>query len=76
MIQNTEGESVAGIVTKMADRVLARIAPRVDAAAGCTYEYTYCYCIYRVGYYAKKCMYGCPGVPNHCSGGCVKISSC
>ena len=64
-----------GTVTRMADRVLARIAPRVEANAGCSYQSEYCYCIYHVGYYTRQCMYGCPGVPNHCYG-CKKTSSC
>lgn len=54
------------IATRLADRVLARVAPRVEAAAGCSYHFERCYCVYRGPLYLKRCMYGCPGVPNHC----------
>ncbi len=52
-------------LTKLADRMLARVVPRVEAAAGCSYVWETCYCSKGLRY-GRKCMYGCPGVPNHC----------
>jgi hypothetical protein len=53
------------LVTRLADRALARVAPKVEASAGCTYTWYLCYCSGGLRY-SKKCMYGCSGVPNHC----------
>ncbi|GAA1775671.1 hypothetical protein [Luedemannella helvata] len=50
---------------RLADRVMTRLAPTTEAAAGCSYEWEYCYCKGHVTY-RRRCMYGCPGVPNHC----------
>ena len=50
---------------KLADRMLLRLAPRVDADAACVYEWYGCGCSGGLRY-GKKCMYGCSGVPNHC----------
>lgn len=51
------------ILSGIADAVLSRLAPQVDAAAACYYKAP-CYCSnsYR---YEKKC-YSCPGVPYYC----------
>ena len=55
-------------IGRLADRMLRTVAPKIDASAACTYQWTqYCYCVYHVSYW-KRCMYGCPGVPNHCYG--------
>jgi hypothetical protein len=62
-------------MTRIADRLLARLAPKVEARAGCTYQWYSCACIYRVGRYQKKCMYGCSGVPDHCYD-CVRTGPC
>lgn len=52
-------------VTGLGDRLLAEIVPRVEAAAGCRYEYVTCWCRSE-WMYLKLCMRGCPGVPDHC----------
>ena len=52
-------------MTKVAHAVGALVAPRTDAAAGCSYVWTHCYCSGGVKY-GRYCMSGCPGVPNHC----------
>jgi hypothetical protein len=62
------------IISELADRLLARVAPKVDASAGCTYQWYTCACVYGT-LYAKRCMYGCSGVPNHCYS-CVAHRSC
>ena len=59
---------------RLADRVLGRIAPRIDASAGCSYDWYTCYCSGGLRY-AKKCMYGCSGVPNHCYS-CGVVGTC
>jgi hypothetical protein len=59
------GTKMIEAMGRVADRVLGRIAPRIDAAAGCTYEVDVCYCSGHVQY-VQKCMWSCPGVPNHC----------
>jgi hypothetical protein len=61
-------------VTRVADRLLAKVAPRVDASAGCSYVWEICYCSGGLRY-GRRCMRGCSGVPNHCypctvMGGC------
>jgi hypothetical protein len=53
-------------LTRIADRILAAVAPRVEADASCVYRWQSCYCVYRGPYYAKKCMRGCSQVPDHC----------
>ena len=65
---------MTGLVTKMADRVLARVAPKVEASAGCSYVWYTCYCSGGLRY-AKKCMFGCSGVPNHCYS-CQVVGTC
>ncbi len=61
-------------IGRLADRVLARVAPRIDASAACTYQWYLCYC--RGGLrYSKKCMRACPGVPDHC-GSCTPVGTC
>jgi hypothetical protein len=59
---------------RLADRLLARVAPRIEASAGCTYQWVFCYC--RGGLrYAQRCMRSCPGVPNHCYS-CTPTTTC
>ena len=59
---------------RLADRMLTRLAPTTEAAAGCTYEWEYCSC--RNGLRRQqRCMYGCPGVPNHCYS-CTVTGTC
>ena len=54
-------------VTALTDRVLAKVAPRVEAGASCQYDtFLYCYCD-GIDQYGQWCMIGCPGVPNHCT---------
>lgn len=65
---------MTGLVTKMADRVLARVAPKVEASAGCSYVWYTCYCSGGLRY-AKRCMFGCSGVPNHCYS-CQVVGTC
>ena len=55
-------------MTTVADRMLARIAPKAEAAAACSYS-VYCYCSFQVKYY--KTCYQCPGVPYYCTA-CTK----
>ncbi|MEV4140118.1 hypothetical protein AB0J72_49160 [Dactylosporangium sp. NPDC049742] len=59
---------------RLADRVLARLAPTAEADAGCTYEWETCYCKGGLRY-RRKCMYGCSGVPNHCYS-CTVTGTC
>lgn len=61
-------------LNRLADRVLTRLAPAADAAAGCTYQWEICYCS-RGLMYRRKCMYGCSGVPNHCYS-CIVSGTC
>jgi hypothetical protein len=55
---------MVALVNRLADRMLARIAPSRQAEASCAYE-TGCWCSGGLRY-CQRCMYGCPGVPNHC----------
>jgi hypothetical protein len=73
-VRNPEETPVKALANRLADRLAARIVPRLDASAGCSYYYTTCYCVYG-DRYAKKCMSGCPGVPNHCYS-CTRVGSC
>ncbi|MBO3748316.1 hypothetical protein J5X84_19760 [Streptosporangiaceae bacterium NEAU-GS5] len=52
-------------VSRLADNLLARVAPKAQASAGCTYQWYLCYCSGGLRY-SQKCMFGCPQVPNHC----------
>lgn len=56
---------MTALLTRLADRALVRIAPRTEATAGCSYVYELCYCASPKNYF-RRCMYSCPGVPNHC----------
>jgi hypothetical protein len=59
---------------RVADRLLVRLAPRIDASAGCAYFYSFCFCSGGLRY-AKKCMYGCIDAPNHCYP-CAVVGAC
>jgi hypothetical protein len=61
-------------LTRVADRLLAKVAPRIEAAAGCSYVWETCGCINHL-LKRRRCMRGCPGVPNHCYS-CVTTSTC
>jgi hypothetical protein len=65
---------VKAIVSTLADRMLARIAPRIEGSASCSYFWSTCYCSGGLRY-AKKCMRGCWGVPDHCYG-CEVVGTC
>jgi hypothetical protein len=52
-------------LARIADRMLAVVAPRVEASASCKYAWYACYCSGGLRY-RKKCMIGCNQVPNHC----------
>lgn len=56
---------MTGILGRLADRALSRLVPTTEAAAGCSYYWSLCYCSKGLRY-SKKCMSNCPGVPNHC----------
>jgi len=60
--------------SRLADRLLVRLAPRAEASAGCSYVWYTCFCSGGLRY-AKKCMYYCPGVPNHCYS-CIVVGTC
>ncbi|HXV94740.1 MAG TPA: hypothetical protein VD813_15660 [Pseudonocardia sp.] len=62
------------LTTRLADRMLARIVPRVEASASCSYYWSTCGCSGGLRR-AKRCMSGCPGVPNHCYS-CEVVGSC
>ncbi|OLT22922.1 hypothetical protein BJF79_46080 [Actinomadura sp. CNU-125] len=60
---------------RLADRMLATVAPKAEAsAANCSYRWYVCYCSRGV-IYRKKCMYGCSGVPDHCYS-CTASGAC
>lgn len=60
---------------RLADRVLAMVVPKSEAsAASCTYQWEYCYCSGGIAY-RRRCMRGCPGVPNHCYS-CTASGTC
>lgn len=61
-------------VARLSDRLLARFAPKIDASAGCSYYWSICYCSGGLRY-SKRCMSGCPGVPNHCYS-CTVVGTC
>ncbi len=65
---------MAKTIGRLADRMLAFVAPKTQASAGCTYEWYTCYCSGGLRY-AKQCMYSCPGVPNHCYS-CTVVGTC
>jgi hypothetical protein len=65
---------MSNLVGHLSDRLLARFAPKIDASAGCAYQWYTCFCSGGLRY-AKRCMQGCPGVPNHCSG-CQAVGTC
>jgi hypothetical protein len=62
------------VVTRLSDRLLARLAPTMEASAGCSYVWYLCYCSGGLRY-SKRCMRYCPGVPNHCSA-CQPVGTC
>lgn len=61
-------------VSRLSDRLISYLAPRIDASASCTYVWRTCYCSGGLRY-AKECMSGCPGVPNHCYP-CQVVGTC
>jgi hypothetical protein len=73
-VRNPEETPVKALATRLADRLVARIVPRTDASAGCSYYWSTCYCSGGLRY-AKKCMSSCPGVPNHCYS-CEVVGTC
>ncbi len=52
-------------LNRLADRVLARLVPTAQADAACAYVWESCGCTLGLRY-RRKCMNGCPQVPNHC----------
>ena len=60
------------LVNRLADRMLARAVP--VAKADCQYHVNvWCSGGLR---YRQTCMYGCPGVPNHCLAPPTVIGAC
>ena len=55
---------MVALVNRLADRMIARLVPSGTAGADCSYHLS-CWCSGGL-HWCQKCMYSCPGVPNHC----------
>lgn len=63
------------LLTKAADRLLERFAPRVDAAASCYYSGTYFCACYGGVAYRKDCYFCDDDFALHC-GSCFESGAC
>ena len=62
------------LINRAAAHLASRVLRKLPAQAGCSYYWSTCYCSGGLRY-AKRCMSGCPGVPNHCYS-CTVVGTC